>query len=338
MPCACRSCETTSDSSRRAGTLGERARSRRLGAVPDPRRDRRRAFAKHRDELSTIFRVPTPAWETVRPAWDKRLTYELARELGIPAPRTLVPRALDRRTRATSTSSLRRAQARDQGALHLRDKVKALRADTRAELDALLPPDVHGHPGATRSWSRSSSRATETTSSATARSSRTAAGREDGRPPRRQRPPTSGARARTSRRSTCPSSRSRPSGFSGDRLLRPRRDRVQARRARRRYKLLDVNPRTWGSHTLGPAGRRRLPRAALRRPAGPALRAPARRPGVRWIRLATDLPTSAVEIWRGPPEPRGRRCGRSRATLMSRPCSAATTRVPGSPRSRSSRT
>ncbi len=38
--------------------------------------------------LGEWFRVPTPEWETVRWAWDKRNTYQLAKELGIPTPAT----------------------------------------------------------------------------------------------------------------------------------------------------------------------------------------------------------------------------------------------------------
>lgn len=46
------------------------------------------AFSRNRQELSQVFRVPTPEWESVRWAWDKRNTYRLARELGIPTPAT----------------------------------------------------------------------------------------------------------------------------------------------------------------------------------------------------------------------------------------------------------
>ena len=50
------------------------------------------ALARHRDELATRFRVPTPGWTAVRSCWDKRETYRLAEELGIAHPRTWVPR------------------------------------------------------------------------------------------------------------------------------------------------------------------------------------------------------------------------------------------------------
>jgi D-aspartate ligase len=46
------------------------------------------AFSRHRDRLAEFFRVTTPAWETVQWAWDKKNTYDRAAELGIPVPQT----------------------------------------------------------------------------------------------------------------------------------------------------------------------------------------------------------------------------------------------------------
>src|SRR5579864_680701 len=53
------------------------------------------AFSIHRDRLAKFFRLTTPAWETVRWAWDKTNTYKLAEKLGIPAPRTWIPKNVD---------------------------------------------------------------------------------------------------------------------------------------------------------------------------------------------------------------------------------------------------
>ena len=53
------------------------------------------AFSRHRGELSELFRVPTPAWDSVRWAWDKRNTYRLASELGIPTPITHYPETVN---------------------------------------------------------------------------------------------------------------------------------------------------------------------------------------------------------------------------------------------------
>lgn len=46
------------------------------------------AFSRNRSQLSGLFRVPTPGWDSVQWAWDKRNTYQLAKELGIPTPQT----------------------------------------------------------------------------------------------------------------------------------------------------------------------------------------------------------------------------------------------------------
>jgi predicted ATP-grasp superfamily ATP-dependent carboligase len=47
-----------------------------------------RLLSQHHAELSSIFRVTVPPWDTVRWAHDKRLTYERAASLGIDYPRS----------------------------------------------------------------------------------------------------------------------------------------------------------------------------------------------------------------------------------------------------------
>ncbi len=49
------------------------------------------ACSLHRAELSQVFRVPTPDWESIKWAWDKRNTYRLAQQLDIPTPVTHYP-------------------------------------------------------------------------------------------------------------------------------------------------------------------------------------------------------------------------------------------------------
>jgi D-aspartate ligase len=53
------------------------------------------AFSRHRAELSEFFRVPTPNWETVKWAWNKKNTYDLARKLDISCPQTFSPQNED---------------------------------------------------------------------------------------------------------------------------------------------------------------------------------------------------------------------------------------------------
>jgi len=53
------------------------------------------AFSQARAELSNFFRVPTPAWDTVKHAWDKRNLHQLLSKLKIPAPRTFNPQSIE---------------------------------------------------------------------------------------------------------------------------------------------------------------------------------------------------------------------------------------------------
>jgi predicted ATP-grasp superfamily ATP-dependent carboligase len=53
-----------------------------------------RVLSQHHAELSSVFRVTFPPWDTVRWTHDKRLTYERAASLGIDFPRCYDPRDL----------------------------------------------------------------------------------------------------------------------------------------------------------------------------------------------------------------------------------------------------
>jgi predicted ATP-grasp superfamily ATP-dependent carboligase len=53
------------------------------------------AFSRYRNELAEHFRMTTPVWETVKWAWDKKNSYKLAEKLGIPIPQTWNIRSSD---------------------------------------------------------------------------------------------------------------------------------------------------------------------------------------------------------------------------------------------------
>src|ERR1700690_3860787 len=46
------------------------------------------ALSHNRSELGEVFRVPTPDWESVKWAWDKRNTYRLLQKIGVSHPAT----------------------------------------------------------------------------------------------------------------------------------------------------------------------------------------------------------------------------------------------------------
>lgn len=50
------------------------------------------ALARHRSKLKEVFRVPTPDWECVKWAWDKRNTYQRATGTGHSHTRHLLSR------------------------------------------------------------------------------------------------------------------------------------------------------------------------------------------------------------------------------------------------------
>ena len=95
------------------------------------------AFARYRSELSEVFRVPTPEWEVVKWAWDKRNTYGLAQELGIPAPLTCCLENVDDWSRVEFELPFAIKPAIKEHFVYA-TKAKAWRADSREELKALV--------------------------------------------------------------------------------------------------------------------------------------------------------------------------------------------------------
>jgi D-aspartate ligase len=71
-----------------------------------------------------------------------------------------------------------------------------------------------------------------------------------------------------------------------------------------RPKLLDVNARTWGYHTLGAAAGVDFPLLLFLDQLGGRTTAQRARAGVRWVRLETDVPNACRDIWRGRLRPR----------------------------------
>jgi predicted ATP-grasp superfamily ATP-dependent carboligase len=82
-------------------TIGRRLNLK--GWVLFPTRDEMvAAISRHRSQLLEWFRVPTPGWETIQWIWDKRNTYEFARRLNTPIPETWSPRTTEELTQITT--------------------------------------------------------------------------------------------------------------------------------------------------------------------------------------------------------------------------------------------
>jgi predicted ATP-grasp superfamily ATP-dependent carboligase len=260
------------------------------------------ALSRHRDTLRERFRVPTPPWETVRWAWDKRGMQTVAERLGIPTARTWT---LNGHGDATAIPDDARYPLVIKPAIKehfiYATGDKAWRADTPDELAAratqaaaivgpgeVLVQELIPGDGQMRFAYCTFFKDGAPVASLTVRR-------------QRQHPPQFG-RASTLVESLDVPELEEPStrflreiGYYGLVELEYMLDERDGA-----YKLLDVNARTWGYHSIGPAAGVDFPWLLFADQLGIAVSAPRRgRAGVRWVRLVTDTPTAVVEMLGG---------------------------------------
>jgi D-aspartate ligase len=257
------------------------------------------AFSHSRSKLAEFFRVPTPKWDTIKWTWDKRNTYRLANELGIPTPRTWYPRSLEDLEQITIEPPFTIKPAIKEHFFYA-TRAKAWRANNRAELRELFqravaqvgPDEVMVQdliPGDSLQQFAYCAFFKESRSigSMVVRRSR-------------QHPLEFG------RSSTFVETVDLPAiEESAARFLRAinyyglveLEFKLDPRDGQ--YKLLDVNGRTWGYHTLGGGAGVDFPHMLFADQIGEAVPDCRGRAGVSWIRLVTDLPTGLLEIVKG---------------------------------------
>ena len=257
------------------------------------------AFAHHREVLSRQYRVPTPGWETVRWAWDKRNTYALAAKLGVPSPRTWYPRGIDGLAGIDAEPPFVLKPAIKEHFIYITKK-KAWRANTREELaelfqlaSTLVPADelmvqelIPG--GGSQQYAYC----------AFFKDGR-AVGRMMARR-LRQHPPMFGKAStyvETVDINELESTSSRLLAAINYYGLVELEYKLDARDGC--YKLLDFNARTWGYHSLGASAGVDFPYLLYKDQIGQPVEQCRATPGVRWVRLLTDLPTALLELRRG---------------------------------------
>jgi D-aspartate ligase len=249
------------------------------------------AFSRNRELLATRFRVPTPDWGRVRWAWDKRNTYALARRLGVPVPRTWSdPDEVD----ADPPFAVKPAIKEH---FLYATKAKAWRANTRDELKqrfhaaaALVGPGEvlvqELIPGDGRQQFAY------------------CAFFKDGEPLGemvarrwRQHPGEFGRASTFVETIELPELEElslrllREIDYYGLVEIEYKRDPRDGE-----YKLLDINPRTWGYHTLGQRAGVDFPYLLYADQVGEPVGRQRARAGVGWLRALTDVPTAAVEL------------------------------------------
>jgi predicted ATP-grasp superfamily ATP-dependent carboligase len=257
------------------------------------------AIARHRDRLTDQFRVPTPGWETVKWAWDKRKTYQLAKQLGIPIPRTWYPRTLAELRDIDGDPPLAIKPAIKEHFLY-RTRAKAWKARTRVELEELFQraTTVVG-PGEVMVQEFVPGNGSQQFACCVFFKGGQAVGQMVVR--RLRQHPAEFGRASTFVETT---DVPRLEHLS-ERLLRAvdyyglaeLEYKLDPRDGQ--YKLLDFNARTWGYHSLGRAAGVDFPQLLYRDQLGDPPDPCRARAGVRWVRLLTDVPTAIAALRRG---------------------------------------
>jgi D-aspartate ligase len=262
------------------------------GWVLFPTRDEHvAAFSRHRAVLQQWFRCPTPEWETIKWAWNKWNTYRLAEKLGMDIPQTWCPRSVEdlEAIDADFPVGVKPAVKED---FFYATKAKAWRANNRAELRTLWKEAVL-HSGSNEVLIQ------EIIPGDGARQFSSCMFFKDGRPVAsmeaqrwRQHPPEFG------RAATYVESIDRPDltelsarflkeiNYYGLAEVEFKQDPRDGK-----YKLLDVNARTWGFHVLGPAAGVDFPWLLFKDQTGQKVEPCRGRAGLGWIRMVTDVPS-----------------------------------------------
>jgi predicted ATP-grasp superfamily ATP-dependent carboligase len=258
------------------------------------------ALSHNREELSQVFRVPTPDWETVKWAWDKRNTYRLAQELGIPTPVTHYPENIGQLAQLDSLAPPFALKPAIKEHFVYATKAKAWRANNHSELRSLYQKaSALAGDGEIMVQELIPGGGTQQFSYCAFFRKGEAVGKMVAR--RRRQHPLEFGRA-----STYVESVDVPilEEFS-ERFLRAIdyyglveiEYKLDPRDSQ--YKLLDVNARTWGYHSLGAKAGVDFSYMLYADQVGLPVPVSRGRAGVTWVRTTTDIPAAMTAILRG---------------------------------------
>jgi predicted ATP-grasp superfamily ATP-dependent carboligase len=256
-------------------------------------------LAKHKEWLEKHYRITTPPWDVVKFAYNKRLTYELANKCGIAIPRTFYPTSAEDLQRLDIEFPVILKPSIKEPFFRLTRK-KAIRVDNRTNLmneyaKAALIADgsqmmvqelIPG--GAENLFSVGS----------LCRDGQLLARVVVRRP--RQHPMDFGHATTYAETVYIPALDEIASkilgtmgyyGLSEVEFMFDPRDS--------RYKLLEINARVWGWHTIAIGAGVDLPYLSYLDTLGEKVHQDGFTTGVKWIRLHTDVPTVLIELFKG---------------------------------------
>lgn len=258
------------------------------------------AFSRYRSHLTEFFRVPTPDWNTVQWAWDKRNTYRLAQELDIPAPKTWYPRNLSELDQIEEAHFPLAIKPAIKEHFIYATKAKAWRADTRKELvERYKQAAALVEPGETMVQQLIPGDGQQQFAYCAFFKDGQAIGSMVARR-RRQHPPEFGRASTYVETIDLPLLENlserflKAINYYGLVELEYKLDPRDGQ-----YKLLDVNARTWGYHSLGQRAGVDFPYLLFADQLGEAVESCRAKAGIKWVRLITDIPIGTVEIIHG---------------------------------------
>ena len=256
------------------------------------------AISRYRSELAAMFRVSTPEWDTVQWVWNKKNTYDLATQLNIPCPETFNPRSEEELEPLYSKLPLAIKPAVKEHFFYATG-AKAWRAESPAELrqrfaearlqirpEEILVQEIIPGDGRQQFSYCAFFRDGQAHSSLVARRLR-------------QHPYEFGRSASYVETMSLPEIEEPSERFLKqikyyglveiEYKLDPRDGR---------YKLLDVNARIWGFHSIGFAAGVDFPYLLFADQLGESTNQCRGKTGVGWLRLVTDVPTAFTQMIR----------------------------------------
>ena len=286
-----------------------------------------RLLARRRNQLARRYLVAAPAWAAMQFTYDKRHTHVLAHRLGIAQPRTAFPASRAEVERLDWDFPLVLKPAFKPEANRF-TAAKAWRVDDRAallrgyeEARELVPPgalmvqDLVPGDGDGQLSFAALCHDGEVLACASARRLRQRPmdfGKASSLVETTAEQPDWSGHARTLLRAL------RFDGLVEVELKRDARDGV--------VRLLDVNGRVWGWHSVGALAGVDFPYLQWRLLRGEPVEPAVAAAGVRWVRMSTDLPTALGELRRGRLRPRDYRASLRRPRVG--PIYAADDRMP----------
>jgi D-aspartate ligase len=255
------------------------------------------ALSRYRKELSAVFRVPTPDWNSVQWAWDKRNSYLLAQDLDIPVPVTVYPESVEQLQELSHLQPPFVVKPAIKEHFIYATRAKAWCAQSHEELKSLFLKASALVP-------RGEVMVQELIPGGGSQQFSYCAFFREGKPVgkmvarrRRQHPLQFGKASTYVETVDVPAIEElserflRAINYYGlvevEYKLDPRDSK---------YKLLDVNARTWGYHSLGEKAGFDFSYMLFSDQVGLPVASCQARPGVAWMRLTTDIPAACMAI------------------------------------------